>query len=346
MSFFRRLFSSQSLPKPGDPPASPAKSTGELVPITPTQPSAAVQPPTPPTEPMQRPTGEPEQRPLNGFSTGSLVDGVTRPLPQDALIDLTGNEHLAFGQATDVGMVRTNNQDSAFSFFSAARSAFERPDFGLFVVADGMGGHHDGEKASALAARSVGTHLLTKIGMPLLIGDDHFNDVPITEAMNDAILKANNEVVQKVPDGGTTCTAVTVIGDMAYIAHVGDSRVYFIQREKIERLTRDHSLVERLIELEQLTREEAEDHPQKNVLYRALGQNEDIEVDTLTRRLPPRSRILICSDGLWNQVDDTKIRDVINLYPNPQEACSELVKLANNSGGLDNVTVILLQLPG
>ncbi len=345
MSFFRRLFSNQA-----DPKSPPTGRTAPLVDTPVNTPTPSVAAPSIPEVPIVdkplRPTAELESRSVNGLGTGGLTDGVTRPLPQDALIDLTGNEHLAFGQATDIGMVRTNNQDSAFSFFSAARSAFERPDFGLFVVADGMGGHHDGEKASALAARAVGAYLMDKIGMSLLQGDERYNEVPITEAMSDAVLKANADVVQKVPDGGTTCTAVMVIGDMAYIAHVGDSRAYFVQREKVERLTRDHSLVERLIELEQLTREEAEDHPQKNVLYRALGQTDTIEVDTLTRRLPPRSRILICSDGLWNQVDDAKIRDVINLHPNPQEACSELVKLANNSGGLDNVTVILLQLPG
>jgi protein phosphatase len=275
-----------------------------------------------------------------------VADGVTRPLPPDVLIEQSGYEHLAFGQATDVGMVRTNNQDAAFSLFTTARSSDDWPDFGLFVVADGMGGHHDGEKASAIASRVVGSQLTEKLYVPLIVGDERQSQTPVTEAMVDAILKANNEVVNKVPDGGTTMTVVTVIGDLAYIAHVGDSRVYFIQRDKIEQLTRDHSLVQRLIELDQLTEEEAADHPQKNVLYRALGQNDAIEVDTLTRRLPPHTRILLCSDGLWNQVSDDEILDIVNMNTNPQEACRKLVSMANTRGGLDNVTVILLQLPG
>lgn len=346
MSVFRRLFALIS----GEP--EPKQETkDQKPPQTPvmkeTAPAAApVSSSTTAEEKPARTTADLDPRILNGFGTGNLGDGVTRPLPQDVLIDLTGSAHLAFGQATDVGMVRTNNQDSAFSLFSTSRSAIERPDFGLFIVADGMGGHHDGEKASALAARAVAVQLTSKIYASLLAGDERYNDIPITEAMTEAIHKANSEVVQKVPDGGTTLTSILIIGDMAYLAHVGDSRVYMIHRDKIEQLTRDHSLVQRLIELDQLTPDEAVDHPQKNVLYRALGQNENIEVDTLARRLPPRSRILICSDGLWNQVEDREILAMVAQHTNPQDACNELVKKANASGGLDNVSVILVQLPG
>jgi protein phosphatase len=137
-----------------------------------------------------------------------------------------------------------------------------------------------------------------------------------------------------------------IIGDLAYIAHVGDSRIYLIHRGSIEQITRDHSLVQRLIELGQLTPEEAVDHKQPNVLYRALGQNELVEVDTLTRRLPPYSCLLLCSDGLWNQVSDDEILDIIMKHTNPQEACAKLIALANMRGGIDNVTAILLKLPG
>ncbi len=314
-----------------------AASTSETAPI-----SEAAIPDTAPVKPADRPTVEVEARPAMFGS----VDGVTRPLPQDAAIVQSGNEHLAFGQVTDVGMVRTNNQDAAFSLFCAARSADDWPDFGLFVVADGMGGHHDGEKASAVASRAVAAHISSRVYVPMLTGDDRYKQTPITELMVDAIYKANADIVAKVPDGGTTLTSVVVIGDLAYVAHVGDSRVYFMTRDRIEQLTRDHSLVQRLIELDQLTPEEAVDHPQKNVLYRALGQNESIEVDTITRRLPPRSRLLLCSDGLWNQVEGDEILDIVNNNPNLQEACNKLVALANARGGLDNVTVILLQLPG
>jgi PPM family protein phosphatase len=272
-------------------------------------------------------------------------DGATRPLPEETLIAFLGNGHLTFGQATDIGMVRNNNQDAAFSFFSTLRSADERPDFGLFIVADGMGGHHDGEKASAMTANTVAKEVVATIYTPLLTGETD-DQPPISEALTSAIEKANVEVIKYVPDGGTTVTSVVIIGDLAYVAHVGDSRIYLLHKDGIEQITRDHSLVQRLIELDQITPQEAVDHPNKNMLYRAIGQNEIVEVDTLTRRLPPKSRLLLCSDGLWNQVEDKEILDVVKLSPTPQEACNKLVAMANKRGGVDNVTVILLHMPG
>lgn len=277
----------------------------------------------------------------------SVVDGATRPLPQDTFaVSPNGNDHLIFGQATDVGMVRTNNQDAALSFFATARSVEEQPDFGLFIVADGMGGHHDGEKASAITTRTLAAEITTALYLPLLSSESDAHQVPISETLEEAVRRANSDVLTHVPDGGTTLTAVTVIGDLAYIAHVGDSRIYLLQGERIEQITRDHSLVQRLKELGQLTDAEMADHPQKNVLYRALGQGDALEVDTMTRRLPPNSRLLLCSDGLWNQVEEREIVDVITKHQNPQEACEKLVELANARGGIDNVTAILLQIPG
>jgi serine/threonine protein phosphatase PrpC len=302
-----------------------------------------------PTEAPVAPTNEKAVDPMlisvTEDHSALFGDGATRPLPEDALIAFLGNDHLTFGQATDIGLVRSNNQDSVYSFFSTNRSADERPDFGLFLVADGMGGHHDGEKASALAASTVTLQVVTEIFTPLLAGNIE-NQVPLTEALMAAIEKANVEVLRRVPDGGTTLTSAVIIGDLAYIAHVGDSRMYLLTKDSIEQITRDHSLVQRLIELDQLTPAEALDHPNKNMLYRALGQNETVEVDTLTRRLPPKSRLLLCSDGLWNQVDEQQIAEIVKQTPNPQEACNKLIALANKHGGADNVTVILLQMPG
>ncbi len=273
-----------------------------------------------------------------------LADGATRPLPPETVI-ASSNEHLMFGQATDVGMVRTNNQDAVFSFLSTSRSSDQRPDFGLFIIADGMGGHHDGEKASAITAHLVTSYITNHVYLPILNGEDDVDRVPITESMIAAVQKANADVIVKVPDGGTTLTAVAVIGDLAYIVHVGDTRVYLITKDGIEQITRDHSLVQRLIELGQLTPDEAAVHPQKNVLYRALGQSENLEVDALTRRLPPNSRLMLCSDGLWNMISDSEITDIAMKHSNPQEACDKLVALANTHGGTDNITAIMLQVP-
>ena len=301
------------------------------------------------TAPMESPTAPLMEAPAIATASISespapIPDGATRPLPPETVIS-SSNEHLTFGQATDVGMVRTNNQDAMLSFLSTSRSSDQRPDFGLFIVADGMGGHHDGEKASALTAHIVASYITNNVYLPMLDNDNDSDRVPITEAMIAAVQKANGDIIVKVPDGGTTCTAVAVVGDLAYVAHVGDTRVYLITKDGAEQITRDHSLVQRLIELGQLTPDEAAVHPQKNVLYRALGQSENLEVDALTRRLPPNSKVMICSDGLWNMISESEIIDITLKHSNPQEACDKLVALANTHGGMDNITAVLLQIP-
>ena len=332
MDLFRRLFT-QSSTKPAEPGVAvsapiPTTETPEL-PKTEAPAVAETKPATPPMPPEPIP---------------SVADGATRPLPPETVIS-SSNEHLTFGQATDVGMVRTNNQDSVFSFLSTGRSVEQRPDFGLFIVADGMGGHHDGEKASAMTANLVASYITTHVYLPMLNGENDADRVPITEAMITAAQKANADVIGRIPDGGTTLSAVAVVGDLAYIIHVGDSRVYLITKDGAEQVTRDHSLVQRLIELDQLTREEASVHPQRNVLYRALGQSENLEVDAMTRRLPPNSRLMLCSDGLWNMLNEQEVTEIVMKHSNPQEACDKLVALANTHGGTDNITAILLQIP-
>jgi serine/threonine protein phosphatase PrpC len=278
-----------------------------------------------------------------------IADGVTRPLSPDKMPTIhddffaTAGEHLRFGHASHVGKVRTNNQDAVLTFYVSSESVEAKPSFGLFVVADGMGGHHDGEKASAITTRVVASEVLRNLYLPTL-ADDPDDRVPTTEVMIEAVHRANAEVIKHVPDGGTTVTAALVIGDLAHIVHVGDSRAYLISKEGVEQITRDHSLVQRLIELDQLTREEAAEHSQRNVLYRALGQNESLEVDTLTRRLPNNSRLLICSDGLWGLVEERELFEVAMNTADPQQACDKLIALANAQGGTDNITAIMLAI--
>jgi serine/threonine protein phosphatase PrpC len=271
----------------------------------------------------------------------------TRPLPPLETVIPKPGQRLVFGQMSDVGMVRGNNQDASFSMICSGTSSDDLPDFGLFIVADGMGGHHDGEKASAMTARLVARHVVDAILAALL--DQHMDDPDrpaISDVLRTAVQKANEAVTSEIPEGGTTVTATVILGDLAYIAHVGDSRAYMIADDGIEQITRDHSLVQRLIELDQLTVEEAAEHPQRNVLYRAIGQSDTLDVDAITRRLLPRSRLLLCSDGLWNLVPEGMIREVVSKYSSPQEACNQLVKMANERGGPDNITIILVQMPG
>lgn len=279
--------------------------------------------------------------------TNILEDtGSTRKLNDNFESSGRSGQRMIYGIKSDVGQARSNNQDAVLTYLTTSEMSEDPPDFGLFIVADGMGGHSNGEQASATAARTVGHYGYSEIFLPMLRQEEASADRPtITEVLREAIQSANVAVSKAVPEGGTTVTAAAIVGDLAYIGHVGDSRAYLITEEGIEQLTRDHSLVQRLIELEQLTPEEALEHPQRNVLYRAIGQNENVDVDAITRRLPPSSRLLICSDGLWNLVPDEEIRQTVASSPNPQMACEALVKLANARGGSDNISVIIVKMP-
>jgi serine/threonine protein phosphatase PrpC len=253
---------------------------------------------------------------------------------------------MKYGMASDVGRVRNNNQDGSLTLITNAEVTGSPPAIGLFVVADGMGGHKDGEHASAVTVQTLAHFVMDQIFLPQLESREPSSDQKtIPEVLIEAMEAANHAVQAQVPNGGTTATCAVIRGDLAYIAHVGDTRAYLITDGNMELITRDHSLVRRLQELGQLTDEEAEVHPQRNVLYRAIGQGESLEVDAATRRLPPNSRLLLCSDGLWGVIGDERIMETLNECADPQEACDHLVSAANTNGGPDNVTVILVQMP-
>lgn len=252
---------------------------------------------------------------------------------------------LTYGIASHTGMVRDNNEDACFAMHWHAITVNARPNFGFFIVADGMGGHLDGEKAAATAVQTLASEMLERIYIPLL-RDFKASDSPtILDALVYASEKANLAVIKEVPGGGTTLSTVAIVDNLAYLVHVGDSRAYLIHHNEIEQLTTDHTLVQRLVEMEELTPEEAEDYPQKNVLYRAIGQNEQLKIERLIRSLPPGAQMLICSDGLWDLVDDSTLKQVTLESSSPQDACDRLVALANKHGGTDNITVIILKIP-
>jgi serine/threonine protein phosphatase PrpC len=253
---------------------------------------------------------------------------------------------LTVGWATHVGAVRRHNEDTALTITTAHGGDDVVPAFGIFVLADGMGGHQAGEVASSLAARVVAHHIVRQFYLPILMEQEHnTNHPPLNEVLVDAVQAANDVVADRVPGGGTTLTCALVLGPRAYIAHVGDSRAYVVTEEALVQITQDHSLVDRLVELGQLTRDEAAVHPQKNVLYRAVGQSGMLEVDTYVRTVPHGGRLLLCSDGLWSVVSNTEIGRIITTASSLQAACEGLIAAANRAGGPDNVTAILVEPP-
>ncbi len=249
------------------------------------------------------------------------------------------------GMAQSTGIERTHNEDSLFVLQGNAAGLETMPEFGLYIVADGMGGHRSGEVASAVSVRAVARRLCEDSILQLLAIDPSSDVVPLQDLMRIALEEANQAVVDRVPGGGTTLTAVLHLGHQVTVGHVGDSRAYVLKDGEVRPITRDHSLVKRLEELGQLRPEEAEVHPQRNVLYRAIGQGANLEVDVFTLPVPRDANMLLCSDGLWGVVPDQEINRIVHAAETPQEACERLIDAANAAGGPDNITAILIHFP-
>lgn len=223
--------------------------------------------------------------------------------------------------ATDVGMVRTNNED-----------AFLVRD-GLFAVADGMGGLHAGEVASAIAVETLERWHAS-------------GDAPGSLAR--PLVEANRQILQRAAGSpasmGTTCTAATVDGERLRLAHVGDSRAYLLRNGELTRLTEDHSRVARMVKEGLITEEQAGSHPERNVITRALGIHDQVEVDE--QALEPRSgdRILLCSDGVHGMIPDERIREILTEGAGPEETARLLLRAANAAGGTDNCTAVVIDV--
>jgi len=228
---------------------------------------------------------------------------------------------LRVGVATDVGRVRERNEDSYLA---------REP---LFAVADGMGGHRGGNVASELAIETLSSFRMPAQGAAAALVED--------------IKRANLRVMERGASDrdlrgmGTTVTALVTQDARAYIAHVGDSRAYLL-RDGLQQLTEDHTLVQRMVREGRLTPEEAGHHPQRSVLTRAVGVEDGLDVDELTLDVHSGDRILLCTDGLTSMVDNDAIERILKDEPDPQAAAEQLVSLANEAGGEDNITVVLV----
>jgi protein phosphatase len=279
-------------------------------------------------------------------------NAATAPLSEAQVWDLvdTGKpgvkfSHLIAGSALDLGQRRENNEDALLCISGALGGGTASQPLGLYVIADGMGGHRSGEVASEAAVRALGNYLMTKLYRPLFGPDPQPTQESLREIMEDAVKEAHRAVKGAAPGGGCTLTAALVLGTQLVIAHLGDSRAYIVHRDgRMEALTKDHSLVKRLQEMGQLTEEEAAVHPQKSVLYRALGQGEVVQADIFTSTMPTPGYLLICSDGLWGVISEDDIQRIVNSTSSPFLACQHLVEAANAAGGPDNISVVLARL--
>lgn len=252
---------------------------------------------------------------------------------------------ILLGMAQSAGMQRDHNEDTLFGMATILADGSSDLPFGIFIVADGMGGHLNGEVASGAAARAMCAYLIQHFYLPFLGERPDAEQESVHELMEKGMLEAHRAVVNHAPGGGTTLTAALVLGDQVTLAHVGDSRAYFLYDDgRFEVMTQDHSLVKRLQDLGQIDETEASVHPQRNVLYRALGQSDPFRPDISTQSLPRKGYLLLCSDGLWGTVTgDEIVRIVKAARGDLSAACQKLVNAANDAGGPDNISALLLQ---
>ena len=222
--------------------------------------------------------------------------------------------------ATDIGLVRATNQDN-FYIDKSVKWA---------VVADGMGGHNGGETASSMAVEEIKKSMSQGVGLKECIANAN------TVVYNHSIV--NPELMGM----GTTIVLCEVIGCKVNVAHVGDSRAYHYSKGKLKQITKDHSIVQQLIDSGTITEEQAKYHPQRNLITRAVGTEKYILVDCNSCELNENDYILVCSDGLSSYVDKDEIIDILE-NTKTSEVAAKLVEAANNSGGKDNVTVVIIK---
>lgn len=257
-----------------------------------------------------------------------------------------GRRGIAFGLASDVGQVRSTNQDRVFALLTSLPAPGGQLQLGLFIVADGMGGHDSGAEASTCAIEVVAGQVLQELLLPVLRQEP---PEAIQTAMRDALLAANRRILDEAilqgSDMGTTLTAALVLVERLHIAHVGDSRLYTYGKEGLRVRTRDHSVVARLLELGQIKPEEARHHPKRNFLYQSIGQQEEINVQVDSFSLEGCSHLLLCCDGLWGSLTEETLVESLERKDDPQEICETLVREANAAGGEDNISVIVVAFP-
>lgn len=287
------------------------------------------------------------------FSSGTQsvhTAASTTPLSEEQLAEITQGakiepQQLIVGIGHNVGRQRDNNEDSVFVHTSTISSHSSQLPFGIYIVADGMGGHKNGEVASEMAARTMGNHLVQKLNESLFGPNPSPPEEALQEIMKAGVIDSHKNINERASGGGTTLTAVLIIGTQMTIAHVGDSRAYAVFLDgRMQTLTRDHSLVKRLEELGQITADEAAVHPQKSMLYRALGQGEAPEPDVTTATLPHPGYLLVCSDGLWGVIEEDEMYGIITSAPSLHRAAQSLVDAANAAGGPDNISAILVRM--
>lgn len=250
------------------------------------------------------------------------------------------------GARTDVGVQREIDEDSLMTQELRIALTGVYVNAGIYVVADGMGGHAAGEIASALAVQAAANSIAEQlIGLASASGDvtDERLGTLIKTAVEAANLAVYKESRRRQNDMGTTMTLALVVGDRCVIGNVGDSRTYLVRDGQLQRISKDHSLVMRLVDLGQITEDEIYTHPHRSAILRSLGEKPNVETDLFPMRLVPGDTLFLCSDGQWEMVRNPRMQEIITTVDDPQAAANQLVDEANKNGGEDNITTVVVR---
>ena len=338
------------------PPIEPGDS-GSIRSATPLPGANAIAPwsaPVQEAESTARPVPIPRRAHVSGEQTTTRTQSL-RIIPQRETSEMTTSDEeqdpgesdirLAVGASSDPGIKRRDdpNEDSILAVQGMCHNRTDLLPFGLFVVADGMGGHANGREASRLAIKTI-----SDVVMPAVLRNAEGEEI-FTEILSEGAHRANLALYQRNRQQsedqfmGTTLNAALVVGTTACVVNVGDSRTYLYRKgDSLSQITRDHSVVARLVEEQAIRPEEVYTHPRRNEIYRCLGEHASVKVDSFTVPLQVRDCLLLCSDGLWEMVRDPDIEQILkSSRPHASQAAALLTQAALNRGGVDNVSVIV-----
>lgn len=280
----------------------------------------------------------------NDDSSNSLKDTIIKPAQDGTLIMTTPDSSyrpgimLEISSLTDVGKTRDHNEDSLLVLKKECEANGKRTEVALLVVADGMGGRARGEVASLLAIETILDSIYPAFSNP---------GINPEEELRKGIAEAEKKIQSKMLEDqtckgmGTTVVTALIVEDNLYVGNVGDSRCYFIRNGEISQITKDHSLVQEMVDKGVISEMEAKKHPDKNVITNAVGAAKTLVIDTFEKKIHNDDTILLTSDGLVGELSNWEIKDIVLKSNTPKEACKELVRRANERGGRDNISIIV-----
>jgi serine/threonine protein phosphatase PrpC/rRNA maturation endonuclease Nob1 len=304
------------------------------------------------------PQQSPEDSPvLQGNIVNTFVDqgktyAIEQVLPEQSAFP--NGVSLEVATASDAGDVRRSdpNEDSTLVLhFQRIHESISLP-LGVFIVADGMGGHDNGQGASRMTINIIAERMVRELLLAPLTAEKNGEPVkPLDEdaliaLLQGAVEDANNALCQKnaqeKSDMGSTVTGVMVVGEHAYIVNVGDSRTYMVRGKQLYQMTTDHSLVAQLVASGLIEPDDVYTHPQRSQIFRSLGDKPSLQIDIFKQQLHPGDILLSCCDGLWEMVRNPQIESILNAAPDPQTACAQLIEAANAGGGEDNISAVVV----